>query len=107
MELLVVAWLAFGISLGAFTVAVWRTRRTYNDSDINELAEEVARLARRARADTMRRVRQEKGGAPADGAIDVQAPPELRTALTHPSPKETKQELRRRLLADVTQGWRH
>lgn len=107
MDPLVVSITALVIGLASIALTLWRTRRSYNDSDVEELADEVGRLARRARADTMRRVRAEKSGAAQDGEIAVDAPPQLRGALPSQTPQDAravKQALRVKLLSP---DWRH
>lgn len=102
MDPLVVSVASLIIALVALSVTIWRTRKTYNDSDVEELADEVGRLARRARADTMRRVRAEKGAASPDGAPLVDGPPELRApnALQPAAsdPRAAKELIRKQLL---------
>lgn len=95
-------------ALGSIGITIWRTRRSYNDTDLEELAEQVGRLARRARADTMRRVRAEKAAPGEDAPPGGDAPPELRPSSTPPPDARTlKQTLRVQMARDLTQGWKH
>lgn len=82
MEPLVVSWLAFAIALVSLCVTLWRTRNT----DIDELATEVHKLVRKSRAETMRRVRAEKGEPAPDGESAFSVPPQLRAGIQAPPP---------------------
>jgi len=99
---LVVGWGALGIALASLCFTVYVIVRPPRDTDVEELADEVARLTRRARADTMRRVRADAKEAPPDGVVDIAIPPELRQNAQASNiardPRAMKQALREQLL---------
>lgn len=90
------------LASGCFTIYV--ILRPPRDTDVEALADQLAVLTRRARADTMRRVRQEAAQAPADGvaAGEITVPPQLKAAAQAANiardPREIKQALRMQLL---------
>lgn len=91
MTPLVIAAAALLFALGSLCLTLWGLRHMTKDTDVEELADEVAKLARRARADTMRRVRAETRADSSDAP-----PPELQAPAPQPL-GETKEQLRARL----------
>lgn len=99
---LVVGWVAVALALACFCITIYVILSPPRDQDVEELADEVARLTRRARADTMRRVRAEAKEAPPDGVADFTVPPELQARVAASSiardPRAMKHAIRQRLL---------
>lgn len=100
---LVVAWTALALALVSACGTIYAIVRPPRDTDVEELADEVSKLARRSRADTMRRVRAEATAAPPAGLEDVSIPPQLKaqaqaSALAR-DPRAVKDAVRKRLLS--------
>lgn len=103
MEILTyLALVAAAVSVGASVIATLAARRSQEaaaNSDVASLAQDVEKLARAVKRDTMRRVRAAAGDVQGPG-LEVSAPPELAKPAA-PNGPMSKDDLRRMLLGRI------
>ena len=95
--LLVAVWAALTLALCTACITAYLWTHPPRDTDVEQLADEVARLSRRSRADTMRRVRAEAAASAPSDLAEVEGPPQLKKSV-EVSALSAKDQARKRLM---------